>query len=816
MEGLRRKSGILSTMRLLLKLLLGAFALAALAAGGGYLFLLQSLPKVDGEARLPGLQAPAEILRDRYGIPHIFAASLEDASFALGYAHAQDRLWQLEMNRRIAAGRLSEIFGPGELETDRFLRTLGMRRAAEANLRAFDAETRNLLEAYAAGINAFLASNPVLPLEFWVLGVRPEPWTPADSVAWMKMMAWDLGGNWRNEVLRMRLAKTLPLARIQEFVAPYPGETPPEITDLKTLYGALEREGVQLAEDAVRLAEIAPGVQPEGLGSNNWVVSGARSASGKPLLANDPHLGLTAPPVWYFAHLSVGGVNLIGATLPGVPAIVLGRSDRFAWGFTNTGPDVQDLYIEKLDNAGNYQTPDGPRAFELIDEVIRVKGAEPERLRVRVSRHGPVISDVLRPAQDLAPRGHVLAFAWTALRADDLTAQSALKVARARDWEGFLAAVRDFHTPQQNMVYADVDGNIGFVAAGRVPVRKPDNDLKGLAPAPGWLAKYDWDGFLPFEALPRSYNPPDGALYSANHKITPPGYAHFISAEWQPPYRAERIRELLEATPKHSISSFARMQADVVSLALREALPRLLATRPRSEEARRALAQLAKWDGEMAPGRSEPLVAWAWWRELTRALYADELGDAFRSNWLARANFVARAISAGHDEARWCDDVRTAAAETCEELLALSLESALADLRRRYGEDPGRWRWGPAHFARHEHRPFGRQPLLAHAFDIRVPTPGDVYTVNVGRNNFNDEAQPYANRHAASLRAIYDLSDLEKSLYIHSGGQSGNRLSPHYEAFTEAWAKGEYIQMVTARAALEAQPHKLLRLALER
>jgi len=803
-------------MRVLARLLLAVLGLVAFAAAGAYLYLRQSLPTVEGEARLTGLSAPVELLRDRYGIPHIFAASYEDASFALGYAHAQDRLWQLEMNRRIAAGRLAEVVGKGALETDRFLRTLGLRRAAEANLRALDAETRRMLEAYAAGINAFLASAPVLPPEFWITGTQPEPWTPADSIAWMKVMAWDLGGNWRNEVLRMRLAKTLPLARIQEFVAPYPGEAPPEITDLKTLYGALEREGVQLAEDGIRLAELAPGVQPEGIGSNNWVVSGARTASGKPLLANDPHLGLTAPPVWYFAHLSVAGAIMIGATLPGVPAIVLGRSDRFAWGFTNTGPDVQDLYIEKLDNAGNYLTPEGPRAFQVIEETIHVKDAEPERLRIRVSRHGPVISDVLRdvlrPAQDVAPRGHVLAFAWTALLEDDLTPQSALKLARARDWDGFLAAVRDFHTPQQNMVYADIDGNIGFVAAGRVPIRKPDNDLKGLAPAPGWLAKYDWNGYLPFDELPRAYNPGSGELHTANHKITPPGYAHFISAEWQAPYRADRIRALLDATPKHNVASFARMQGDVVSLAMRESLPRLLATRPRSEEARRALAQLAKWDGEMAPGRPEPLIAWGWWRELTRALYADELGEAFRSNWLARATFVARAISGDREQARWCDDVRTPAVETCEELLALSLEAALADLRQRYGEDSSVWRWGEAHVAHHEHRPFGREPLLARAFDIRVPTPGDVYTVNVGRNNFNDEAQPFANRHAASLRAIYDLSDLEKSLYIHPGGQSGNILSPHYEAFTEAWAKGEYIQMVTARKALEAQPHKLLRL----
>ncbi|MGH8706021.1 MAG: penicillin acylase family protein, partial [Burkholderiales bacterium] len=511
----------------------------------------------------------------------------------LGYVHAQDRLWQMEMNRRIAAGRIAEVVGAGALEADRFLRTLGVRRAAEANLRTLDGETRRQLEAYAVGVNAFLASDPVLPPEFLITGARPEPWTAADSVAWAKMMAWEVGGNWRYEVLRMRLAKTVPLARIQEFVAPYPGEPPPEITDLRTLYGTLEREGVRLAEDLVRLADAAPGGQPDGLGSNNWVVSGARSATAKPLLANDPHLGLTAPSVWYFAHISAPGVNLIGATLPGVPAVVLGRSDRIAWGFTTTVADVQDLYIEKLDASGGYLTPEGPRPFRVIEETIRVKGGEPEKLAVRISRHGPVISDVLRPAQELAPRGHVIAFGWTALAEDDRTVQAALKIARARDWDGFLEALRDFHSPPQNIVYADADGNIGFIAAGRVPVRRPENDLKGLAPAPGWLAKYDWDGYIPFEELPRTYNPSSGAIHTANHKITPPGYPHFISAEWQPPYRAERIRELLDALPKHSLSSFARIQGDIVSLAVREALPRLAATRPRGEEARRALALLA-------------------------------------------------------------------------------------------------------------------------------------------------------------------------------------------------------------------------------
>ncbi len=790
-----------------------ALLLAVLLAAG-YAYLRQSLPKTEGEVRLAGIGAPVEVLRDRYGIPHIFAASLEDASFALGFVHAQDRLWQMEMSQRIAAGRVAEIVGAGALEADRFLRTLGVRRAAEANLRSLDAETLRLLESYARGVNAFLAAGPVLPPEFWLTGARPEPWTPADSVSWVKMMAWDLGHNWRDELLRMRLAKTLPLARIHEFLPPYPGEHPPVIADLKELYGRMERDAVRLAQFAPSKSGPGPDfLEPnEGLGSNNWVVSGARSASGKPLLANDPHLGLTAPPVWYFAHLHAPGIDVIGATLPGVPGVILGRNQRIAWGFTNTGPDVQDLYIEKLDAAGGYLTPEGPRPFQVIEETIRVKGAEPEKLRVRISRHGPVISDVSRAAQDETPRGHVIAFSWTALAEDDRSMQAALKFARAREWEEFLAAARDFHSPQQSIVYADLEGNIGFVAAGRVPQRKPGNDLKGMAPAPGWLAKYDWAGTIPFEELPRSFNPASGALVTANQRITPPGYPHFISSEWQPPYRADRIQQLLDATPKHDVPSFARIQADVTSLAMRELLPKLLTARPRSEEARKALELLRKWDGAMAPERPEPLIAWAWWRELTRAIYADELGDAFQQNRLARAVFMSKVLSGDPGPARWCDDVRTAALETCEEQLALSLEAALADLGRRYGKDRSRWRWGEAHAARHEHRPFGRQPLLARLFDIRVPSPGDAYTVNVGRSNLNDEAEPFANRHAASLRAIYDLSDLEKSLYIHSGGQSGNIFSDHYESFSKAWAKNEYIPMRTARKTLEAEPHQLLRL----
>jgi penicillin amidase len=791
-------------MRMAFRLVVFAVLVALAAVAVGYVYLRQSLPQIEGEIPTAGLHAPVEILRDGAGVPHVFAASERDAHFALGFAHAQDRLWQLEMNRRIAAGRVSEVVGPAGLDTDRFVRTLGVRRAAQANLAHLDEPTRSALEAYAAGINAFLATDPVLPPEFLLLRIRPEPWSAVDSLSWLKMMAWDLGGNWRNELLRMRLARVLPAARIHEFLPPYPGDAPPSIRDLDEVYEGLEREPPRIAgADESADADLA-------FGSNSWAVSGAHTESGKPLLANDPHLGFTAPSVWYLAHLRAPGLDVIGASLPGVPGVLVGRNDRIAWGFTNTGPDVQDLYLEKLDSAGHYLTPEGSQPFETIAETIRVKGAADETMQVRLSRHGPVISDVAPSALALTPRGYAMALTWTALARDDLTMQAAVRIGRARDWNEFEAALRDLHAPQQTVTYADAEGNIGFVAAGRVPVRKPGNDLKGLAPAPGWDARYDWAGYLPFEALPRAFNPPEGAVVSANHKITPPGYPHHITFEWQPPHRARRIEELLSQPGKKSAERFARMQLDTVSLAVRGVLPHLLATQPRGEAAREALDRLSAWDASMAADRPEPLIVTAWWRELARRIYSDELGDAFRANWSARAIFVQGVLGSG---SRWCDDVRSRPMETCAQLLSESLDRALDELKERYGADAAGWRWGEAHAAEQRHRPFSRHRLLARLFDIRVPSGGDAYSINAGRSDWNDENAPYANRHGASYRAIYDLSDPDASLFIHAGGQSGNPLSRHYRAFAQAWSRGEYVAAVTDRARLEA--HGVQRLLLK-
>ena len=767
-------------MRLALRILGVLLLLVFVSAVGAYLYLRQSLPKTGGEIAVAGLQNDVEVLRDRHGIPHIYASFVADAYFALGFVHAQDRLWQMEMNRRIAAGRLAEILGSGALETDRFLRTLGLRRAAEANLKHYAPETLGVLHAYASGVNAFLATNPVLPPEFWLLRLTPEPWTAVDSVVWTKVMAWDLSINWRNELLRLRLSRTLPTERIQEFLPPYPGDTQPRLPDLKAFYSGLEKK---LAPDRTFSRET--GSDPGFLaGSNSWAVAGTRTESGKPLLANDPHLGLTAPPVWYLAHLNAPGLEAIGGTLPGVPAIVVGRNERIAWGLTTTGADVQDLYLERLD-----------APFTQREELIKVKGAADERLTVRISRHGPVLSDVSRTALEAAPRGYALALAWTALADDDLTLQAGVKISRARDWQEFLDAARDLHSAPQSVSYADVDGNIGFISAGRVPLRKPANDLHGLAPAPGWDARYEWTGYVAFEQLPQAFNPASGTVVLANHKVVPPNYRHLITHEWQPPYRARRIQELLTAWETHDVSTFQEMQADVVSLAVHELLPRFVAARPDHE----VVKKLAAWNAAMDAGRTEPLVMAAWWREFSRTLYGDELGAAFRSAWGMRATFLSNVLSGG--ESQWCDDVRTPVVESCDAVLAGSLEKALTDLEKRYG---GERKWGEAHVARHRHRPFTGVTWLAPFFDIRVPSGGDAYTVSAGAMDFNDDAEPFANRHGPSLRMIADLADPQASVFIHSGGQSGNPLSPQYRNFAPAWSRGEYVPMTSERQRLEA------------
>lgn len=808
--------------RWVLRVLFGVLAFAVLAAAGGYAYLRNSLPQIAGSREVGGIAGQIRIVRDAHGIPHIFAQSAEDAHFGLGYVHAQDRLWQMEMNRRLAAGRLSEFLGARTVPFDITLRTLGVYPQAERMFANFDPATKAAFEAYARGVNAFLAqrkqaalSEP-LPPEFFLFQVDPEPWRPVDSIAWGRMLAWSLSTNWQYELARMRLAERLSARQIDELMAPSAGQPWPKHADLGPLYRALSE-----AVDLDRLAAIMPPVDAAA-GSNNWVVAGARSQTGKPLLANDPHLEMTVPAIWYFAHLSAPDLNVIGATLPGAPGVVLGRNDRIAWGVTNTAPDTQDLFIERVDptDPKRYLTPDGSVAFIERQETIKVRGGDPVVVTVRHTRHGPVISDALNsgPADipnssriDMPP-GHVLALSWTGLQDDDSTPQAFLKMNQARDWPSFVGALQDYHTPQQNIVYADVDGNIGFIAPGRIPVRKPENDLSGLSPAPGWDSRYDWAGFAPFDAMPRAFNPPEGLFATANDKIVPDDFPVFLTHDWQEPYRIRRIRELLEQYPAHSLESFSAMQADVRSLKNREFLPLLLAAPTADPRAAAARARLQDWDGEAAADKIEPLIFQAWYRELTRMLYADELGPLFQRFWRPRPAFLENVLRNYDGQSRWCDNVETASSETCDVIIAGALTAALDDLERRYGADQSNWQWGEQHFSLGEHRPLSRIGRLGRPFEIRVPTPGDGYTVNVGRHDISDEDEPYASTHAASLRAIYDFADLDRSIWIHSSGQSGNPLSPAYDDYAELWRDVRYLPMTMARAAIEANAAHVLNL----
>lgn len=752
-----------------------------------------------------GLVQPVEVFRDKYDIPHIFAQTTTDAYFALGYLHAQDRLWQMDLNRRAGSGRLAEIFGADALEQDRFFRTLGLKRAAEANLKQLDQTTLASLNAYAQGINAYLSQELFLPVEFYLSGApRPEPWQPADSLIWLKTIAWRLSGNWWEELLNLRLRKRLSSEQFADLFPAYPGEIQRALPDISSLYTRLEPMAGKLIAQHRKEAG-------KSIGSNNWVVDGSRTASGKPLLANDPHLPLTAPSIWYFAHLHAPGLNAIGATLPGLPGIVLGRNDKVAWAFTNTGPDSQDIFLEKTlpGQPSYYLTPAGPAAFTEIKEAIKVKDASDEQLTIRFGRHGPIISDIDADAKQVAPDGMALALSWVGLQPDDATIRFMLNAGRSQSAAELKETARDFHAPQQNIVYADAAGDIGFIAAGRVPVRRADNDLHGLLPAPGWLAAYDWQGFIPFDRLPQQSGGDNGKIVTANQKITPPDYPYWITSGWAPPYRADLITDLLDQDAKHDVTSFAAIQADVGNPVAEQLLPYLLKVEADENESAQAVQSLRHWDRRMSEDAAQPLIFAEWIRQLALVLYREKLGDLYEMVGDYNPLFLVNVLSNRNNSAgRWCKPSQ-AGAEWCSEEIKLALHAALANLKRHYSDNVSQWRWGTAHVTVFKHRPFGDLPMVGRLFNIEVESPGGMDTINVSGYRYDEESGRYLGEAGAAFRAIYDLAEPDKSVFILGTGQSGSPFSPHYRNMTSAWLRGGYVPMLTDR-------ERILRDAVER
>lgn len=766
-------------------------SLAAFAVLGGFLWLRSSLPQSTGRIDVAGLSAPAKILRDDAGIVTIRAANARDGAFALGFAHAQDRLFQMEFMRRLGAGRLSEVIGPATLELDKRMRVLGLYARAAESFAGLAPQAQAAIESYAAGVNAFLSTRRgALPLEFQLLRHEPEPWVVADSLVWGRLMALQLSSNWREELFRLRLSAQLPPARLQALWPALGG---------KANSAALDRRRV------TDLAALPPTFEAMPGASNSWVVGGSLTESGKPLLANDPHLGLILPNQWYLARIETPEGVVAGATAPGVPFVVIGHNGRVAWSFTTTGGDTQDLFVEKLapGDPDRYVTPGGASLFDSHVETIRVRDGDDVSLTVRQTAHGPVISDI-GMAAEAAGTGEVVALAWTALRADDRTAEALYRMGRAENAAAFREALRFFDSPQQNVVFADVEGAIGFVAAGRIPVRKALSG-GGQMPAPGWSGDYDWSGYLPFEALPQSLDPPSSRIVTANDDITPPGYAEFIAARWETPFRADRIEALLDGAPGRQAGPFTAaqmgtMQMDDLSLAARDLLPLLLADLPPGSIpgglAAEAIDILRHWDYRMGRDQAAPLIFTAWTQELDRRLFAGELGPLYDDFARWSGNGAGALLTgAGETHGNWCGRAGPSVRPSCRAALAPALEATVAALAQAYGDDPAGWRWGDAHQARFAHPLFDRLPILGGLFAIEVETDGDNFTVNRG-TAIPQPGLRFPHVHGASLRAVFDLADLDRSLFMLPGGQSGNPLSGHFDDLVTRWRDGGFLTIV--------------------
>ena len=784
--------------------LIGLCLVASLVATLAYLYSAQS--NISGKRAIKSLGDSVAITFDESDIPHIKAKSQADAYFALGYLHASERSWQMEMNRRIASGRLSEILGNDTVKIDRFVRTLGIKRAAERQFDRYPVSAKRLLQAYADGVNAGNAQlGWALPVEYFLTGSKPGHWSPTDSVAWMLMMAYDLGGNWHKELQRLELSQYLSTKQVWEVIQPYEHDEPVSNLDFSKLYRELKvyhpspgpAEGKAKNLPATELSQLDQMGARDGIGSNNWALSGKLSTSGKPLLANDPHLGLSAPAVWYFAHLEAPGLNVIGGTLPGIPAVVLGRTDKFAWSFTNTGPDVQDLYIEQIDlkNPGMYRGPDGPLPFKVHQEIIDIKGSPSLTFLVKETRHGPVISDSYAKAKRTIDTDRfALAFRWTALDIENQSVAGLLDMNRAADLDQFKQALRKNYAPMQNVVMADIEGNIAYQAAGMAPKRILHHGLYGVAPAPGWERQYDWNGYVPFEQLPASNNPEQDWIATANQKIIAANDPNPLTGDWDLPTRYNRIVDLIKSKNIHSADDMKTMQGDTLSLGATPLLELFKTSQSPHPLSAQAMEIGRSFDGDMKKNSAGALIFNAWADQLTRNLFS-RLSYLFTETYGSR-NYRAPLINQiKNPNSPWCDDPKTQQVESCQDSSNNALGKALEYLNKEYGDDPKSWVWGKAHIAISEHRPFSKVPLLGELFNIRTPFAGDSFSINVGRLELMQSENPYETLQAPSLRTIYDLADLEKSLFVYQTGQSGWVQSKLYRNMNSLWANNEYLPL---------------------
>lgn len=790
----------------------GLALLILILAGGGYLYwtVQKTLPTLSGTATLPGLSAPVVVARDPYGVPHITGATVEDVYMGQGYIHAQDRLFQMFLLRAAGQGRLSEAFGTVAVDADRFFRTVGFRRAAEADLAAMKETAPDIvrqLEAYSRGVNEFVkAHKDGLPLEFSILGLSWEDWQPVDTFAFGKLQAWDLSETWNNELLAADMLAELGPTRTAQLLPLYPPDSPTIVPN-----AGAGQNGPLLQAYAERVRPWLLNLGLDDLGSNSWVVHGSRTTTGKPLLANDPHLSVRNPSIWYQVHLATqdGAYDATGFSFAGVPGIITGHNRDIAWGVTNTGTDVQDLYIEKTDSAhpNQYQVGGEWKPMRVLTETIKVKEGETVTQTVRITEHGPLISEALPLTPTIGSAvARPFALRWTA--SDQGTVlQAVAGLQKAKNWEEFRAALSNWDVPGQNFVYADRNGNIGYQMTGKVPLRLKGN---GSVPVSGSTGDSEWKEYVPYDQMPSTFNPAEGYVATANNKPFGADYKYQFPGYWAASWRIERIMEMLNAKEKFSIDDFKEMQLDTKSVPARAIAPYLARLNPDDERTKSATEAFKTWDADLTVNSATASIYEVWYMRALSETFSDELGLELYARYLdangseARVS-LERLLQTPDDP--WWDRTDTPERENRDTILTRSLTSTVTDMAAQLGNDMVAWEWGKLHKITPSH-PFG--PALFGLFNLpSTPIGGDGSTVSVAAFSM---LEPFGVRNHQSYRMIVDMADFKNSLAIYGTGQSGQPMAKHWGDMLPRWQNGEYNPLLYDKADIDRANPSLLTL----
>ena len=814
-------------MRTWIKVTIGiVLSLVIIFIVGGYIFynsLLESLPKYEGELKAPSLKSEVKIYFDSLAVPCVFAEDDEDVAFTLGYLHASERMFSMDMIRRAGEGRLSEIFGQETLPFDKMFRTVGLSRTAKMIMANMSPEALKLLEAYSRGVNFYLKEKKnKYPVEFDVLGYQPEEWKPEHSVIVIRMMAWELNLGWWTDLSFTELVQKLGEEKVKEVLPEYPENAPTIIPFEIKKFGQINTNFINTDKAFRKFI----GMTGTHLGSNNWVVSPQMSASGKPIIANDPHLAYRAPGIWYAAVINSPSWNASGVTLPGVPGIVIGKNDNISWTLTNIMTDETDFYFETFDSTHTkYLVDETWKELEIVQDTIFRRDGIGVPIEIKQTHRGPVISNI-HPYNFVYNKDEStfppISMRWLGNEFSD-EMDAFLKINKAKNWSEFKSAVEKFNTPGQNFVYADREGNIGYIFGGALPIR-PNNASTFLFD--GSDSKNDWKGFVPRNELPFLYNPSQQYIATANNKVIK-NFKYHITNLWEPSSRIERITELLQSRNKHTVEDYMHYHIDILSPYAKNIVPYVLAAfknvEVKDENLTQSLQLLEEWNYEMDKQQQAPAIFLTFFDKLMKNIYMDEMGEDLYNQYVFLANVPYRNILELLQEpsSSWYDDVKNNERKNRDDVIRQSLADALDELENKLGKDVKDWQWGRLHTVTFKHPFSGVSWVLDEVINIgSYEISGDGTSIFNTEYAFSESIEEYPLfRHepfdcelGPSMRFIYDFAKPDEFYLILTTGQSGNIFSDHYKDQTELFLNGKYMKIRTDEASITNQRNGLLRL----